>query len=273
MKNTDLKIGFVGGGNMAQAVIAGLLKAGHDPKRITVADPLELQRAHILELNSDIRTSAANRDAAEFAELLVMAVKPQILPDVAGDLRTARSDTRLIVSIAAGTMLGRLQNWFGAGTPIVRMMPNQPALVGAGMSVLIANGICTQQHRDDAEYLAISVGKSAWITDESLMDAVTAISGSGPAYFYLLIEIISACGRDMGLSDELSRLLTRQTALGAGLSAQLSEQTVHDLRASVTSPGGTTAAAIDVLENRGIRDTVTAALKAAQKRSQELGSQ
>ena len=272
MNDTDLNIGFVGGGNMTRAVIAGLLNAGHDPERIAVADPLEPQRARILELNAAISTCADNGDVAELAELLVLAVKPQILPVVADELRTARNDKGFIVSIAAGVKLGRLQDWFGAGVPIVRMMPNQPALVGAGMSVLIANDVCTKQHRYDAEYLATSVGKSAWIKDESLMDAVTAISGSGPAYFYLLMEIMSSCARDMGLSDELARLLTRQTALGAGLSAQLSEQSVNDLRASVTSPGGTTAAAIEVLENGGIRETVTAALNAAHKRSRELGA-
>lgn len=272
MKNTNLRIGFVGGGNMAQAIVGGLLNAGHDPKRIIISDPSEPQRARILELNSDIRTNTANAAAAEFAELIVLAVKPQIMGDVVGELAAVRDGTALIVSIAAGITLRRLQDWFGAHTPIVRVMPNQPALVGAGMSVLTANGACNRQHRDDAEYVALAVGKSAWITDESLMDAVTAISGSGPAYFYLLMEIMADCARDMGLTDELARLLTRQTALGAGLSAQQSEQAVRDLRASVTSPGGTTAAALEVLESRGIRDIVAAALDAACKRSQELGA-
>jgi pyrroline-5-carboxylate reductase len=271
MKDNDLKIGFVGAGNMAQAIITGLLKAGHAPNRIMVADPVEEQRARINALNSDIRIAGGNADAAEFAELLVLAVKPQLMADVAGELAGIGHTNTLVVSIAAGITLQHLQGWFGAHAPIVRVMPNQPALVGAGMSVLIANGPCGRRHREQAEYVTLAVGRSAWIDDESLMDAVTAISGSGPAYFYLLIEIMSDCARDMGLPAKLARLLARQTAHGAGLSALLSDETTSALRQSVTSPGGTTAAALEVLENRGIRDIFSEALEAARLRSKELG--
>ena len=271
MQNLDCKIGFVGGGNMAQAIIGGLLKNGHDPRRIMVADPSTSQRARIGELN-DVATTDENGAVADFAQLLVLAVKPQILPDVAIELAGPARDVELVVSIAAGIQLAQIEQWFGAGTPIVRVMPNQPALVGAGMSVLIADQACNEQHRKDAEYITHAVGRSAWINDESLMDAVTAISGSGPAYFYLLMEMMAAGARDMGLPDDLSRLLTRQTAVGAGLSALESDEAVSALRASVTSPGGTTAAALEVLEGGGIRKLFAEALEAARARSRELGN-
>jgi len=272
MQNFDLKIGFIGGGNMAQAIVGGLLNNGHNPQRIMVADPSETQRARMIALNPDIQTGNTNAKVAGFAEMLVLAVKPQLMADVARELADALHGDRLIVSIAAGIRLSRIQQWFGAAMPVVRVMPNQPALVGAGMSVLIASDECQAQHRNNAEYMAGAVGRSAWIRDESLMDAVTAISGSGPAYFYLLMEMMSASARDMGLSEELSRLLTRQTALGAGLSAQQSDEAVRTLRASVTSPGGTTAAALEVLEKGDIRGLFAEALKAAQARSRELGN-
>lgn len=272
MQNHDLKIGFVGGGNMAQAIIGGLLNNGHDPQRIMVGDPSASQLARVNEIDPAVRTSDDNATVAGFADILVLAVKPQIMSDVAGELAAAAQNGRLVISIAAGIQLPRIQEWFKAGTPIVRVMPNQPALVGAGMSVLIANDVCRKQHRNEAEYVTGAVGRSAWIADESLMDAVTAISGSGPAYFYLLIEMMSASAREMGLPEELSRLLTRQTALGAGLSAERSDEAISALRASVTSPGGTTAAALESLESSGIRKIFAKALDAARKRSRELGT-
>lgn len=272
MTNAHLNIGFVGGGNMAHAFVAGLLGAGHDPRRISVADPAEHQRARIIELNSDVRTSADNSTAVENADLVVLAVKPQIMADLIVDLRPARNPRALVVSIAAGIPLARLQDWFDAATPVVRVMPNQPALVGAGMSVLIANSACRQHHRDDAEYVTRAVGRSAWISDETLMDAVTAVSGSGPAYFYLLMEILTDWAHVSGLPYDLARLLTRQTALGAALSAQQSEHSVRELRESVTSPGGTTAAAVKILEDRELREILVEAFEAARQRSAELGT-
>ncbi len=271
MANKDTCIGFIGGGNMARAIIGGLLEAGHTPGRISVADPATAQRAALRSVHRDIEVTADNRAIADHVEVLVLAVKPQILPAVCADLGR-RPDTQLVISIAAGVRLSTLVEQLGEQVPIVRIMPNQPALVGAGMSVLTAADTVTTAQRQTAQYLAAAVGETGWVDDESLIDAVTAISGSGPAYFYLLMEILERTAIQMGISEELAGRLARQTGYGAGLMAMRSGNSLAELRASVTSAGGTTAAAIESLEAAGIRAIFHAALEAARNRSVELGN-
>jgi len=283
MNNNNLHIGFIGGGNMTRAIIAGLLRSGHAPHCLTVADPDPAQREHVRTIDAGIHVSDDNNDAvgaaAGAADIVVLAVKPQIMATVVSALTaSAEPGSRLYLSIAAGITLDSLQAMLDPARAmldparaIVRAMPNQPALVGAGMSVLTATTTTNKEQKASAQYVAEAMGDVAWIDDEALMDAVTAVSGSGPAYFYLFMEIIEACARDMGLPPELARQLVRQTGFGAGRVAAESDLALDALRANVTSQGGTTAAALDALEQSEFRAIVARALRAARDRSIELG--
>jgi len=276
MDNNTLHIGFIGGGNMARAIIAGLIRSGHDPQCLIVTDPDPAQRESVHALNAGIHVSDDNDDAAGAADIVVLAIKPQVMATVVSGLTaSAEQSSRIYLSIAAGTTLSSLQTMLDPGreTAIVRVMPNQPALVGAGMSVLTATAATSREQKASAQYVAEAMGDIAWVDDEALMDAVTAVSGSGPAYFYLFMEIIETCARDMGLSPELSRQLVRQTGFGAGRVAAESDLALDVLRANVTSKGGTTAAAIDALEQSEFRAIVARALRAARNRSIELGKE
>ena len=187
----EISIGFVGGGNMAQAIIRGLLKAGHSASRLSVADPSGEQRNAVTAINGAINVAEDITELAGRCDLLVLAVKPQIMADVASVLgQQERPTQQIIVSVAAGITLASLRSWFGDNAAIIRVMPNQPALSGEGMSGLCATAAVDSTGRTQADYLMSATGKAAWFDDESLMDAVTAISGSGPAYFYLCMEQI-----------------------------------------------------------------------------------
>ncbi len=268
----QLQIGFIGGGNMAQAIIRGLLHSGHNPSHVHIADPSEKQRDCLASINGDLGISANNKDVAAIAQVLVLAVKPQMmtlaLEELAAD---PRPEKQLIVSVAAGITLSSIQSVTGPSAPVIRVMPNHPALVNAGISVLIATDSATEEQKQWAEQITSVIGKSLWIDDETMMDAVTAISGSGPAYFYLLMEIMEECAQQLGLPAELAQALVKQTAFGSGQVATESDGAFSSLRASVTSPGGTTAAATNLLEEEGIRDIFRKALTAARDRSIELG--
>jgi pyrroline-5-carboxylate reductase len=263
-------IGFIGGGNMARAIVGGLLRAGHRAERILVADPNPAAREAIRALDPGVRIHDDNA-AVCGARVLVLAVKPQVLADVAGALPADRPAGQLVLSIAAGITLAGLRQALGRDGSLVRVMPNQPALVGAGMSVLVAGPGLAPDDRTLAGYVAGAPGKAVWLEDEGLMDAVTAVSGSGPAYFYLLMETMEAAALELGLPAELARTLTRQTALGAARTVVEGGQEPRELRAGVTSPGGTTAAAIGVFEESRLGDIVRRALTAARDRSVELG--
>lgn len=272
MSATALKIGFIGGGNMAQAVVAGLLRAGHSPAAIAVAEPAAAARARVAALHPGIAVHEANAPVAAGSEVLVLAVKPQVMPAVLAELAAgARPPGQLAVSIAAGVTLAAIARGLGGGTPVVRVMPNQPALVGQGMAVLVAAPDVPPSGRAAAEYIAAATGRAAWIADESLMDAVTAVSGSGPAYCYLLMEMMEAAAVELGLPPDVAATLVRQTALGAAHAAALPGSDPAALRASVTSPGGTTAAALAVLDAAGVRDAFRRAIIAARDRGAELG--
>lgn len=271
LSHQDLHIAFIGGGNMARAMVAGLLRSGHSPERIAVAEPHSATRGRMGELHERIALTAANAEAAAGADVLVLAVKPQVMPAVLDEIATVARPTRqLILSVAAGVRLTALARAL-QHTAIVRVMPNQPALIGAGMSVLVAApGVSTVQ-KDRAGYVVQSIGHALWLDDEMLMDAVTAVSGSGPAYFYLFMETMENTAVDLGLPRETARMLVRQTALGAARTALATDGDLAGLRQSVTSPGGTTAAALAVMEAADLPDTLRCALIAARDRCTELG--
>ncbi len=272
MNHQQLEIGFIGGGNMALAIAGGLLRAGHVPGTLAVAEPAPGQRAGWNALHPDIRSSAANPAVAGAAAVLVLAVKPQVMPAVLAELATAaRPAGQLVMSVAAGVTLASIASGLKAAVPAVRVMPNQPALIGEGMSVMVASAGVNAAQQAQALYIAEATGKALWLGDEALMDAVTAVSGSGPAYFYLLMELMEQTAVQLGLPREVARTLVRQTALGAARTASQPRADVAALRASVTSPGGTTAAALAVLEQAGIADILHRALTAARDRSAELG--
>ena len=269
---TEMSIGFAGGGNMAQAIIRGLLQAGHNPNKICVADPAAAQRDAVDRIDKRVVTTADNSRLAAGSDVLVLAVKPQIIPEVAQELgNQQRAVRQVVVSVAAGITLSALEKCMGAGTQIVRVMPNQPALAGQGISGLCANTATDELGRAAAEYLMTATGEAVWFDDESLMDAVTAISGSGPAYFYLLMEILHDVAMEFGFDSPTARQLSVQTALGAATVASGSAEELAALRARVTSPGGTTAAALESQDKAGVRDIFRTAINAARKRSVELG--
>lgn len=268
----QVRIGFIGGGNMAQAIIRGLLTAGHDAKSIAVAEPAEAQQLAVSNIDDGIKVSSDKVSVAATSEVLVIAVKPQVMADVCEALGGAdRNPGQIIVSVAAGITLDALAGWFGEKSSVVRVMPNQPAMVAEGMSALCANAAVAENDRKHATYLMEATGRIVWLDDEALMDAVTAVSGSGPAYFYLVMEILQQVAEEFGIDTDTARLLAAQTGLGAGRVAGEEHEPLATLRERVTSPGGTTAAALAALEEAGIRDMFRNALIAARNRSIELG--
>ena len=265
------KLGIIGGGNMARSLIGGLIADGIDPASISVADPSAGQRAMLGPLN--VTTYADNNDVID-SDVVVFAVKPQDFRDAASGVAEAVQARRpLIVSVAAGIRSGDVDRWLGGGNAIVRAMPNTPALLGAGVTALWANDLGSSREREMAESLLRAVGPIVWLDDESQMDTVTAVSGTGPAYFFLLMELIEAAAVDLGLPEDTASLLTLQTALGAARMAIESEEHAGELRRRVTSPGGTTAAALDVFENGNMAALVRSAIDAARDRSCELADQ
>ena len=267
----EKSIGFIGGGNMAFSLIGGLIADGCPPDQIWVAEP-HPERRVALQQRFGIRLTASNCEAAAACETVVLAVKPQTIATVTKEVAAVVATHRpLIVSIAAGVRETAIRRWLGYEASVVRAMPNTPALVRTGATALYANLHVTSDERNRAESVLRTVGLTLWLDDETLLDAVTALSGSGPAYLFLLMGIMESGGRQMGLPTETARLLTLQTAFGAAKMALESAHDVATLRAQVTSPGGTTERAIEVLERGGIADLFTSALLAARNRAQELG--
>ena len=263
------RICFIGGGNMGRSLIGGLIANGYSDKLISVVEPDAESRQRIAKLyNIDLYESAD--DNLSSSDVIVLATKPQVLAEVAQSIRDLIDDKCLIISIAAGIRLLNLSQWLGSGKAIVRVMPNTPALVQEGMSVLLANSHCSETQQGIANGIMSAVGQTLWIEDEKHMDTVTAVSGSGPAYFFLIMEAMQTTARKMGLNAEQAKILTQQTALGAAKMALHSEEDVMDLRKQVTSPGGTTEQALNVLLEGDIHELFRAALKAASNRSKEL---
>ena len=269
----DTRIGFIGGGNMAGALLHGLIEDGTPPARLLVAEP-DAERRQRLAERFGIAVTADNAEVAANADLVVLAVKPQVLEAVARALAPHLEPRRpLCLSIAAGVRHGTLSQWLGGEVPLVRAMPNTPAMLRAGATGLYAPPEVSEAHRAAAEHVMRAVGLVIWVDDEALMDAVTAVSGSGPAYFFLFMEAMEAAARELGLDGDQARLLVRQTALGATRMALESELDLPDLRLGVTSPGGTTERAIAAFEAGDLRGLVKRALTAARDRSLELSRQ
>ena len=266
----DQPIAFIGGGNMALSLISGLVGAGRDPDSITASDPVEAQRKLLAELG--IRTTADNNAAIDGALAVVLAVKPQILGDVLQKL-SSLSDDQLLLSIAAGVPTSAMAAWTRSNQPIVRCMPNTPALLGAGITALFANQAVSDPSRTLADVVLSAAGKTLWVEEEAKLDAVTALSGSGPAYFFYLMETMIETGIELGLDAETATVLTLETAYGAALMGRERGESPAVLRANVTSPGGTTAAALAVLDQEDTQSTIRRALARAQTRSEELAEE
>ena len=259
----DLSIAFIGGGNMARSLVGGLLTSGSNPDHLWVAEPDAGQR-EILRGHFGVHADPSNREMAARADVLVLAVKPQMLRAVAEDLADiVQARKPLVISIAAGVREPDIRHWLGGEAAIVRTMPNTPALVGCGATALFANPRVSERQRQWAESIMRAVGLAVWVDHERLLDAVTALSGSGPAYFFLLMEALEKAGVRMGLEVATARLLTVQTAFGAAKMALEIPETAAALRARVTSPGGTTERAISVFQDEQLEVLIARSLAAS----------
>ena len=266
----DVTIGFIGAGNMAGSLIRGMIGRGTPAANISIAD---LDSGKIDQLVAELGVVGSSNEAiAKSADVIVLAVKPQVMGDVCKTLSLVGRDV-LVISVAAGITLTPLQSWLGEDTAIVRCMPNTPALVGQGATGLFANANTSDAQKQIAEEMLNAVGISAWVNKEADIDAVTALSGSGPAYYFLFMEAMQDAAREMGLDDELVRKFAIQTALGAAILANESSDDVAELRRKVTSPGGTTERALQNFEAGGLRELVKQSLKAASDRSEELAAE
>lgn len=271
MKNK--KIGFVGAGNMAQAIMGGLIKNGTPASSIFISEPNSELAA---TLSENLGLTVVNSSAALFThcDVIVLAIKPQVMRKVLTDLRgiTLRENA-FIVSVAAGLPISLMQDWLAEASPIIRVMPNTPALVGAGVSGLFASEQVSEAQKQVGESVLRAVGSVVWVDQEHLIDSITAISGSGPAYFFYFIEALEQAALQNGLNAEQAKLLSLETAFGAAKLALESDVSAATLRQRVTSPGGTTQAALEVLKANDLLGSVDAAVTAAVLRAKALGEQ
>jgi pyrroline-5-carboxylate reductase len=267
---TPDNIAFIGGGNMARALIGGLCAAGHPVDAICVADTEPAARDRVLS-DFGVSVTSDNLKAVSGATSIVLAVKPQIMPGVLSEICGSVPADALVISVAAGVKLNLLREGLGDDVFLVRAMPNTPALFGAGMTGLVASNNVSAKVRQQAEDILKAAGETVWLEKEALMDVVTAVSGSGPAYFFALAEQLALAGERAGLPAPVAAKLARQTAYGAGLMMTRSEEAPDRLREQVTSPGGTTAAALAALSKGNFEQLVDAAVTAAAQRSRELG--
>ncbi len=268
--NLVQKISFIGAGNMATSIIGGLVRTGIAPTQMTATSP-DQEQLRQLQTEHGILIAASNPEAVATCDILVLCVKPQILKAVCEELRDSVQQRRpLIISIAAGIESDAIERWLGGNLPLVRCMPNTPALVGQGASGLYANARVDISQRQQAEAIFAAIGVTQWVMSETDMHAVTAISGSGPAYFFLILEALEAAGVQAGLPAESARRLSIQTMLGAATMAQQSLDDPATLKRKVMSPGGTTERAIQAFEDGGLRDLFATAVQAAANRSSEL---
>ena len=267
------RIAFIGGGNMTRAIVGGLIDSGADPETLSISEPLEAARASLAEDFPGVQIDADNAAVAASADCVVLSVKPQVLPDVCGQLAsTIQAHRPLIVSIAAGTLSDDIESWLGGNLAVVRVMPNQPALLRLGMSGIYSNSQVDDAQRARAIEIMTAVGKVVEVDSESDIDAITAVSGSGPAYFFLLIGSLIDSATAFGLDAESARTLAVETARGAAALAASEDASMDELIARVRSPGGTTAAALDSLDAADARGIFSAAISAARDRSAALGN-
>ena len=268
------KVAFVGGGNMARALAGGMLAAGYEPSHILISEPVAENRRRLAEELHGAVVSADNEQVVSAAACVLFAVKPQILSAVCRPLAPVMQRTRpLIISIAAGVRSDDIDSWLGGGLAVVRVMPNQPALLRLGISGMYANRRTTAAQLEAARSIIKTTGPVIAVPTEADIDTVTAVSGTGPAYFYLLVDMLVKVAEELGLDHDAALALTLETARGAGEMAEQSGETMDTLIARVRSPGGTTAAAFDYLDGTNFRDIFSAAVIAARDRAVELADQ
>jgi len=265
------KVAFVGGGNMARALAGGMLSSGYEPRHLLISEPAaEHRKSLAIELPGAV-ISENNAAVVRAADCVVLAVKPQILSSVCKPLAAYVQQTMpLVISVAAGVRSGDIDTWLGGGLAVVRVMPNQPALLRLGISGMYANDKTSEDQRRAANNIAATTGPVVMVASEDDIDTVTAVSGTGPAYFYLLVDMLVDAAEQMGLDHESALALVLETARGAGAMAEQSGETMDTLIARVRSPGGTTAAAFDYLDTTNFRDMFITAVTAARDRAVEL---
>jgi len=266
----DLPIAFIGGGNMASAIIGGLIRQGLDATRIDVVEPFEATRQRLAN-EFGVTAQAAPGQFLSRAAVVVWAVKPQMFREAAGPVAPL-TPKALHLSVAAGIQSASIAGWLGSER-VVRAMPNTPALVGRGMTGLYAREAVTHQHRDLVEQLLSATGTLAWMQNEAQLDAVTALSGSGPAYVFYFLEAMAQAGVDMGLPADQAYRMALATFSGATALASQSDEPASVLRERVTSKGGTTYAALSALEHDGVKASFVRAMRAAEQRARELGQE
>lgn len=263
-------IAFIGAGNMASSIVGGLVESGHPVGRIHAADPFpgSLER---LRAVAPVKVFTDNAAAAADAEVVILAIKPQVMAEACASIAGAvAASAPVVISIAAGITVDSLAARLGEGAAIVRCMPNTPALLGCGASGLYANVNVSDAQRAHADTILAAVGITRWVDNESDLDAITALSGSGPAYFFLFMESMIDAGVELGLDRDVATELTLQTGLGAARMALENDVGLVELRRRVTSPGGTTERAVASFEDNGLRDTVGKAVRAAAERAVEM---
>jgi pyrroline-5-carboxylate reductase len=265
-------ITFIGGGNMATALISGLVNPPKAHISIRVVDPNDEARRH-LESTFNVPTFRDSTTAIDSADVILLAVKPQTMPQVLDELQGRVRPGQLLLSIAAGTTIANIGSKLGSKLAIIRSMPNTPALIGHGITGVVAGRNCSRQQREQAEEILAAAGEVVWLENEQLMDAVTAISGTGPAYYFLLTEALAAAARELGLPAETADRLASATCFGAGAMVASSPGEADELRRRVTSPGGTTQAAMVIMEDGKFRQLVFRAAEAARDRSRELAGE
>jgi pyrroline-5-carboxylate reductase len=270
----DNKIAFIGGGNMARAIAGGLLRGGMHATNIFISEPREEQCEKLRKEFYGTFVSTDNKAVSNAAEIILFAVKPQILKSVCHELRETIQKTKpLIISIAAGPSIKDIDQWLGGNMAIVRVMPNQPAMIDQGVSAMFANSLTQPENCLLAEKIMSSVGKALWLEKESQMDAVTAISGTGPAYFYLLIDVMIEAAIKNGMNPEIARILAVETARGASALSASSSETMTSMIERVRSPGGTTMAALEYLDSKEARKIFSKAIDVARERAKELAEE
>ncbi|MGI9269954.1 MAG: pyrroline-5-carboxylate reductase [Porticoccus sp.] len=266
------RLAFIGGGNMAKSLIGGLIDKGFSSRCISVSDPVE-KNLDQLNRKFGIATTSDNSIAAKDVDLIVLCVKPQILESVCRELQASLNQTPPAISIAAGIPLSLLMDWLGENTPIIRCMPNTPALVQSGAAGMFANQNVDKKLRNLAEEIFDAVGLCCWLEKEEDIDLVTAVSGSGPAYFFLFMEAMEKVAIDLGLDQEISRKLIIQTVLGAAKMAAESDMNPSELRSCVTSPGGTTEKAVNAFLEGDIMGLFNKAMNKALERATEMAKE
>jgi pyrroline-5-carboxylate reductase len=264
-------ITFIGGGNMASALISGLANPPRSDLSIRVVDPDDAARARLCDtFDVSVFTEKEAIGAIQGADVILLAIKPQTMPIVLRQLAGEVRPDQLVLSIAAGTTIDTIRERLGGDIAVVRCMPNTPALIGHGITGMTAGPDCSRQQRARAEEILLAAGEVVWLDDEGLMDAVTAVSGTGPAYYFLLTEALAAAARELGLPPNTAERLAAITCFGAGAMMATSPDEAEELRRRVTSPGGTTEAAMAVLDGGGFRALMQRAVEAARDRSTEL---